>query len=215
MQQRSKIHVERLFATPFMLDKPAIGCTVPSPLLAAASATDGVALHTGVPVWDDGRVDGQAPWLLPLVSHIRDLAERHTANLRAVDRVRWHIGASLYCHSSAAQPAFPARYDAFWTALYVLDDGYGLQPSQAAGGEFVFFDPRLPAPMMETPSLRLLSEPGKDASAYTPELSLCPASGQLFFFPAWLRVEQRARHGARPRRLIVATLVADIETIAG
>ena len=207
MDLPADLHIENLFSTPIVVDRPSDQAIGRAGLLAATSRLggDAAALKAALDRAAVGS-DGAA-----LIAYVRRLADERTVDKRTGRPPQWDVGAEVLIAGASAQPEPPARYDAYWNAYYVLDDGYEMGATRDAGGELVFLAPRLPAPMAEMPDLRVLTARGAPPTFYAPELTIRPMSGQLFLVPSWLRVQQRARTGGRVRTLLRITLSASLD----
>ena len=144
-----------------------------------------------------------------LAGEILAAADRLTLDVGARDarRYRWELAMTVHVARIGEASAGINRHDAFWRALYFVDDGYA-GDRNAAGGELVVEDPRLPAPLMEDPDLRLRLQLQPGGASYVEDAVLRPATGRLLLLPAWLRATHRP-HGGRGERIwISADLVA-------
>lgn len=202
----SSLHVENLFATPLIVDQPPEASVGRRALMAGAEHL--LIAGRRATICDDMRA---LPAAASLIAHVRKLADRWTVDTRTGTPPKWQVYAAIHAGDGGAQPEPPPRYDAYWAALYVLDDGYDEDAAKSAGGEFVLLDPRLPAPMVEMPRLRTMLVQGASPSFYAPELTVRPVSGQLFLYPGYLRIQQRPRGGDRPRLLVEMSLVASLD----
>ncbi|AHE56872.1 hypothetical protein [Sphingomonas sanxanigenens] len=144
-----------------------------------------------------------------LAGELRAAADRLTLDVgaREVPRYRWDVTMTAYVAQRGEVGETSKRHDAFWRALYFIDDGYA-GDRNATGGELVIEDPRLPAPLMEDPDLRLRLQLQQGGAIYMEEAVLRPAAGRLLMLPGWLRVVHRPHNGKGERIWISADLVA-------
>jgi len=206
------LHVEPLFATPLVmetvLDNDVDRAAVVAAILAAAEAGGKRPGRN----WS-GTTGIRNEALRKLVGYIGDAAGRRTADIRHPQRpVAWKTRAGGHVAFQDEHLDIVPSYDAFWSALYVADDGYAGSRNPDAGGELIFHDPRLPAPMMELPELRLRTDMGRKNAVYTPEIAVRPATGYLLLYPGWLRVSMRTLRAAGPRVVVGVSLVAPLDT---
>ena len=207
----STLHVEPLFATPLVmetvLDNDVDRTAVVAAVLAAAEAGGKRPGRN----WS-GTTGLRNEAFRKLVDYIGDAASRRTADIRYPQRaVTWKTRVGGHVAFQHEHLDIVPSYDAFWSAIYVADDGYAGSRNTDAGGELIFHDPRLPAPMMELPELRLRTDVGRKNAVYTPEIAVRPATGYLLLYPGWLRVSMRTLRVAGPRVVVGVSLVAPLD----
>ncbi|WP_420138826.1 hypothetical protein [Sphingomonas sp.] len=190
------MNIDALFETNVVMasvpDAPAINAAL-APLLMRASqgaAAAPIAWHGPVPQ-DAGVAEQQA--IARLTDHAIALARAYTERGEAAAPVpRWtaHIRMNVVRFGQSPSEIAPA-YDAYWTADYMVDDGYGGSPDRALAGELILEDPRLPATMMELPDLRLRLSADPRGVFYDPQAAIRPTSGVMLLLPTWLRRHHR------------------------
>ncbi|MDP1026956.1 hypothetical protein Q5H91_07015 [Sphingomonas sp. KR1UV-12] len=184
------IHVEPLFATPLVIDWPAeLAARLPSLAMAIGRRGSSLASSVDVP---------------PLVTYVRSLASRMTEDVaRAGRSIDWRISVtSRTAEDRHAVPIDPI-YDAFWQALYIVEDG-------GADGRMILADPRLPSPMMEMPDLRLRMQRGRDVSLYAPDIAIPVTAGTLLMMPGWMQGRWHPPSGPGQRSLLTMAIVAPL-----
>lgn len=131
--------------------------------------------------------------LAALTEQARALAQRYTERGAAGAPVpQWTTRLTLnVARHGQSSPELPPAYDAYWVADYMVEDGYGGSPDRALGGELVLEDPRLPAPMMEVPDLRLRLSADPRGAFYDPEVAIRPTAGMMLLLPPWVRRRYR------------------------
>ncbi|QKS01745.1 hypothetical protein F9288_20590 [Sphingomonas sp. CL5.1] len=208
METMMQIHAEPLFATALVIDRledVGIAATLDALLFEGVAVDRG----TGRP----RKVDWRDAWpasLRVLSSHVRALADRGTAGANGHPAtVDWRITGSAYEIAHGEHLDLRPDYEAFWRCLHIVDDGYAGRTEQSLGGELVFLDPRLPAPMIEMAGLRVKTVLAPQAALYSPEVTVRPGSGSILMFPGWMQLRHRMMGArTRPRRLIDISLIA-------
>lgn len=209
----SPLAIEHLFSTTLIIDVPPEHAVDRTQIAAAISLA--AQQRRGPPhaAWSSS--DPAEPWAKSAHSlgrHAAMLANRMTADISHTARTTvWRIGMSAHLAHGGEIVTIPRAYDAYWSGVYVVDDGYAGSPEAETGGEFVILDPRLPAPMMEMPHLRLRTAVEPRPAIYAPEVTITPGSGTLYLFPGWLALEHRVLCCPGPRILVGLSLVAQHE----
>lgn len=204
--------IEPLFATPLiveMIPDHEVERQTVAAVVSAAATAGGMAPGGSWSGSGGIRPDG----LQKLIRRIGDAANRNTADIRYPHRsIAWQTRIGGHVAARQGPIEIAPSYDAFWSTIYVADDGYAGSRDPGAGGELIFHDPRLPAPMMEMPDLRLRMEIGRANAIYTPEIAVRPATGYLLLYPGWLRVSMRPLRVAGPRLMVGVSLVAPLDS---
>jgi hypothetical protein len=205
------MNIDSLFETNVILaslpDAGAINASL-GPLLLRASERASAApmgWHGPVPA-DLGAGDAQA--LASLTEQAIAVARRYTERGDAGAPVpHWATQIRLnVARFGQLPPETAPSYGAYWTADYIVDDGYAGSPDRALAGELVVEDPRLPAPMMELPDLRLRVSAGPRGTFYDPEAAIRPMTGMLLMLPGWLRWRYRPLRSRQPRSWVSIAL---------
>ena len=110
---------------------------------------------------------------------------RYSLDLKMTDTPRFEWTADMWANVSGAGASnnWHVHPQAFWSAVYYVDDGYDGSDDPEAGGELVLQDPRFPMNRMFSTELVFRSPDGKP-QAHTS--SIRPQSGMLIAFPSWL-----------------------------
>ncbi len=208
MAVRFNIHIEHLFATMLVIDR--LQGTLPD-AAALASALKGAPSVRGMARtchWESGWPEP----LQPLVDHALMLAARATVDVSLPSApMDWRVAVAAYAVAPGEQLDLDPVYEAYWICAFVLEDGYGGASDPSLGGELVFVDPRLPAPMMEMPDLRLRLVPGAQGAVYAPEVLLRPGTGSVIMYPGWMRIRHHMLGDRADRRFMVSvSLVAPL-----
>jgi len=202
-------HVEQLFATPLIVETVA-DRDVNREAIVAALTTAAGGKRPGE-AWN-GTAGGWAATLQKLIGHVSASAGRRTTDVRQPQRPpQWRMRSVAHVVGQGEHLDIASAYDAFWSAIYVAEDGYRGMRDAEHGGELVFHDPRLPGPMMEMPDLRLRTDMTRPGAVYTPEVAVRPATGYLLLYPGWLRVSMRPIRIPGPRMIIGLSLVAPFD----
>ncbi len=204
---------EPLFPTPMLIETIADRDVGRARLCATLMAAAGE--HSGGSAWTAQSLEAGSADLLaclhPVERRAASLAARMTVDTRAAGRpVNWQTRPGAHVARSGEQIVLAPCYDAFWSAIYVADDGSDGSSSDEGGGALIFDDPRLPMTMMEMPDLRLRLSPGRTAEVYAPDVAMRPATGTLLVFPGWLRATFRPHRQRGTRIIVTVALVAPL-----
>ncbi|GGB29271.1 hypothetical protein GCM10011380_18470 [Sphingomonas metalli] len=193
------IHVEPLFATPVILDRPD---AVPIDRGATMRQVEAALRQQG----RSSAAIAPGPAVQPIIDHAVGLANRATAQTNGAGPIHWH--AAVTGHAADGHHGLPIapEYEAFWKALFVLGDGQGAE----ASGRIVLADPRLPAPMMEAANVRLRLRLDNPGAIYAPEVSLPAAAGDMVLMPGWLGGRWHPAPGHDRTLLLSITLLAPL-----
>ena len=123
---------------------------------------------------------------------------RFSIDLKMTDTPRFEWTADMWANVSGrgASNNWHVHPQAFWSAVYYVDDGYGDSDPADAGGELVFQDPRFPMNRMFSSDLVFRSPDGQPQD-FTHTVR--PASGMLIAFPSWMFHKVQAYRGAGVR----------------
>jgi uncharacterized protein (TIGR02466 family) len=123
---------------------------------------------------------------------------RYSTDVLMKDKPRFEWTADMWANVNrqGARNNTHAHPQAFWSAVYYVDDGYDGSADEALGGELVFQDPRYPMNRMFSTELVPLSPSGRPQHWIN---SVRPSSGMLIAFPSWLFHSVRAYHGSGTR----------------
>jgi uncharacterized protein (TIGR02466 family) len=123
---------------------------------------------------------------------------RYCRDLKMTDQPRFQWTADMWANVNrrGAANSNHVHPQAFWSAVYYVDDGYGGSDDRALGGELVFQDPRFPMNRMFSSEMVFLSSGGRPQHWFS---TVRPQSGMLVAFPSWLfhSVEQYHGDGTR------------------
>jgi hypothetical protein len=124
---------------------------------------------------------------------LRELADSLTAT-RAGGRISldWKIVACANVRQKGEFSAIAARPGAFWSGIYVVDDGYAKSDDETLGGEIELCDPRGALPAMVAPQLAFRIPGG--VSAGQMEVTR-PSSGMIVLHPSWQPRGERRYNG--------------------
>jgi hypothetical protein len=131
---------------------------------------------------------------------LRELADGLTAT-RSGGRVNldWKIAACAAVRQKGDYVETSARPGAFWSGVYVVDDGYAKSDDAALGGELELGDPRGCLPAMMAPHLAFRIPGG--VSAGQTEI-IRPQAGMILMHPSWQPRGER-RYEGEVQRLTV------------
>ncbi len=123
---------------------------------------------------------------------------RFSMDLKASDQPRFEWTADVWANVSGkgASNNWHVHPQAFWSAVYYVDDGYEDNNNSDAGGELVFQDPRYPMNSMFSSELVFRSPDGKPQRHTA---SFKPKNGMLIAFPSWLYHKVEPYLGDRQR----------------
>ncbi len=132
-----------------------------------------------------------------LVRVLRELADGITST-RSGGRisVEWNVSAHACVRQAGEGEARAARPGAFWSAVYVVDDGYAKSDDAALGGEFELIDPRGPLPAMVSPQYAFRIPGGGSAGMSE---AIRPQSGMIVLHPSWQPRGERRYDGNNHR----------------
>ncbi len=215
MTDFTAINSEPLFPTPLLIEvvpNRDIDCLALSTILETAAGISHCAAGCARSLrMMDLESGGHSACLQPVEQRAATLASRMTVDTRGAGRpMPWQIRSTAYVADRGEQIELPPAYDAFWSAIYVADDGFGGPPLADQGGELIFHDPRLPMTMMEMPDLRLRLNPRHTTEVYAPEVVVRPSTGTLLLFPGWLRATFRPLRCHGLRIIVNVALVAPL-----
>ncbi len=114
---------------------------------------------------------------------LRELADSLTST-RAGGRVSldWKISACAAVRQKGEYRELAARPGAFWSGLYVVDDGYAKSDDENLGGEVELGDPRGALPAMVAPQYGFRI-PGGVSAGQTETIR--PQAGMIVLHPSW------------------------------
>lgn len=124
---------------------------------------------------------------------LRELGDSLTAT-RSGGRVTldWKITACAAVRGKSEYVETCARPGAFWSAVYIVDDGYAKSDDAALGGEIELGDPRGVLPAMVAPQLSFRI-PGGNTAGQTEIIR--PQSGMILLHPSWQPRGERRYEG--------------------
>ena len=110
---------------------------------------------------------------------------RFSMDLKATDTPRFEWTADMWANvsGSGASNNWHVHPQAFWSAVYYVDDGYSGPDDTTTGGELVLQDPRYPMNRMFSTELVFRSPDGRPQEYIN---TIRPRSGTLIAFPSWL-----------------------------
>lgn len=123
---------------------------------------------------------------------------RFSIDLKMTDTPRFEWTADMWANvnSRGASNNWHVHPQAFWSAVYYVDDGYGGATDSDAGGELVFQDPRFPMNRMFSSDLVFRSPDGRPQDFTR---TFRPQTGMLVAFPSWLFHKVNVYRGDGPR----------------
>lgn len=110
---------------------------------------------------------------------------RYSTDLKptATPRFEWTADMWANVNRDGASNNWHVHPQAFWSAVYYVDDGYADSEDSALGGEIVFQDPRFPMNRMFSSELVPLASSGHPQHWFS---TVRPRAGMLIAFPSWL-----------------------------
>ena len=128
---------------------------------------------------------------------LRELADGLTAT-RSAGRVTldWKISACAAVRQKGEYVESAARPGAFWSAVYVVDDGYAKSDDEGLGGELELGDPRGALPAMVAPHLAFRIPGGVNAGQTE---IIRPQAGMILLHPSWQPRGERRYEGDAQR----------------
>lgn len=193
-----------LFGTPILIDELPDAAALNAELartIAAREQSHPGTQHSNLGGW-------QSDWEMDRwggVAAIKLLAiGRNTANRITTDRqgrpvsIQWKANMWANVNRTGHGNEFHSHPGSFWSAVYYVDDG-GIDADPSLGGELEFMDPRGPGPAMYAPQLAY----GSAGLSVGANETVCPKSGRLVMFPAWLLHQVRPYRGTA-RRISIA-----------
>jgi hypothetical protein len=128
---------------------------------------------------------------------LRELADSLTST-RSGGRINldWKISACAAVRQKGDYVETTARPGAFWSAVYVVDDGYAKSDDAALGGEVELSDPRGVLPAMVAPHLAFRI-PGGNSAGQTEIIR--PQAGMVLLHPSWQPRGERRYEGEGTR----------------
>lgn len=208
-QGRARAEVLQLFATPVALAELPEARRINEPLAAAIlkreaeQATAGHDRRGGLP-WGCNLLDWGGPAAAAVVEAGKALAGKLTCDRqgRAVG-LDWQVDAWAQVCRSGEAVMRQSHPGAFWSALYVVDDG-GLAGDPSLGGEIELHDPRRGASALEPGQLAFAGPGGLTLGGAE---TIAPRAGMLLLYPGWLEQGARAWRGSAARISVSLTLV--------
>jgi hypothetical protein len=128
---------------------------------------------------------------------LRELGDSLTST-RSGGRVNldWKISACVCVRQKSDYVETSARPAAFWSGVYIVDDGYAKSDDAALGGEIELGDPRGALPAMVAPQYAFRIPGG--ASAGQTEI-IRPQAGMILLHPSWQPRGERRYEGEGQR----------------
>jgi len=128
---------------------------------------------------------------------MRELADGLTST-RSAGRVSldWKITACAALRQKGEYAETSARPGAFWSAVYVVDDGYAKSDDDALGGQFELGDPRGALAAMVAPHLAFRIPGGVNAGQTE---IIRPQAGMILMHPSWQPRGERRYEGEAQR----------------
>ncbi len=140
-----------------------------------------------------------------LVRVARELAESLTATRNGTRAaIEWKVSAHAQLLRAGEHRAAIAQPIAFWSGVYVVDDGYQKSDDPALGGEFELIDPRGAQSSVVAPQLGFRVPNGLTVGQS--EL-IRPQSGMILLYPGFMARGERPLAGAGTRVTIAFELV--------
>jgi hypothetical protein len=124
---------------------------------------------------------------------LRELADSLTGT-RSGGRVNldWKISACVCVRQKGEYVETCARPAAFWSGVYIVDDGYAKSDDAALGGEIELGDPRGVLPAMVAPHLAFRIPGGGNAGQTE---IIRPQAGMILLHPSWQTRSERRYEG--------------------
>lgn len=201
MQANATSNFETTIVTATMPEAEAINSELKATVLRQMQSDAGV-VKSNVAGWQSnpdmlsGRWGGEAS--IAVVQLALNLCARYSYDRKGADQPRFEWTADMWANVSGAGASnnWHVHPQAFWSAVYYVDDGYAGTDSAAAGGELVFQDPRYPMNRMFSNDLLMRSTDGTPQEEYQ---IITPKAGMLVAFPAWLFHKVQPYHGSNQR----------------
>src|SRR5690606_24860540 len=224
-QGRARAEVLQLFATPVAVAELPEPERINKPLAAAilkreagqvtagqttagqttaGQATAGRDGRGDVP-WSGNLLDWGGPAAAAVIEAGKALAGKLTCDRqgRAVG-LDWQVDAWGQVDRSGEAVMPQSHPGAFWSALYIVDDG-GLAGDPGLGGEIELHDPRGAAAALEPARLAFAGPGGLTLGGAE---TVDPRAGMLLLFPGWLEQGVRAWRGSAARISVSFTLAS-------
>lgn len=180
-----------------MPDAEALNRKLKSVVLAHMEKDEGVSrsnLHgwQSAPDMLSARWGGEAA--ISVVQLALATCNRFSMDLKMTDTPRFEWTADMWANVSGAGASnnWHVHPQAFWSAVYYIDDGYDGPDDSEAGGELVLQDPRYPMNRMFSTELVCRSPDGRPQGHTA---SIRPRNGMLIAFPSWLYHKVQTYHG--------------------
>lgn len=156
----------------------------------AAQRGHGWRSHDDFESWGGGNAE-------TLVRVLRELADSMTAT-RGGGRVsvEWKVVSRARVQQAGEFDPRAARPGAFWSAVYVVDDGYAKSEDETLGGEFELMDPRGAMPAMVAPQYAFRI-PGGGTAGMSEVIR--PQNGMIVLHPSWQARGERRFDGTNHR----------------
>jgi hypothetical protein len=128
---------------------------------------------------------------------LRELADSLTST-RSGGRINldWKISACVAVRAKGEYAETCARPGAFWSGVYIVDDGYAKSDDAALGGDIELGDPRGALPAMLAPHLAFRIPGG--GTAGQSEI-IRPQAGMILLHPSWQPRGERRYEGDAQR----------------
>lgn len=190
-----------LFATPLvtaqMPDADALNAQLREIVLKRQAENPGVQRSNAggwqsAPDMLTGRWGGEPS--LTVVQFALGACNRFSRDLKMTNEPRFEWTADMWANvnGKGASNNWHVHPQAFWSAVYYVDDGYGGSEDPALGGEITFQDPRYPMNRMFSTELVHCDADGEPQDWTFKQR---PQSGMLVGFPSWLNHKVETYHG--------------------
>lgn len=128
---------------------------------------------------------------------MRELADSLTTT-RTGGRVNidWIVTALASVREKGDHQDLTTHPGAFWSGIYVVDDGYQKLDDAELGGEWELADPRGALPTEVAPQYGFRIQGGQTAGRSE---IIRPATGMVLLYPSWQPCGERPFHGPAPR----------------
>ncbi|NNC99151.1 MAG: hypothetical protein HKN85_03115 [Gammaproteobacteria bacterium] len=200
-QATSQGAFETTIVTAEMPNAEALNHKLKSIVLAHQEKNQGVS-RSNVNGWQSAPDMLSARWggeaAISVVQLALATCNRFSMDLKMTDTPRFEWTADMWANVSGtgASNNWHVHPQAFWSAVYYVDDGYDGPDDSKAGGELVFQDPRFPMNRMFSSELVFRSPDGRPQGHTA---TIRPRNGMLIAFPSWLFHRVLTYQGVGPR----------------
>ncbi len=179
---------ETTVVTAFMPDAEPRNRDLTSIVLTQMEKEEGVS-RSNIHGWQSAPDMLSARWggeaAMSVVQFALATCNRFSVDLKMTNTPRFEWTADMWANvsSEGASNNWHVHPQAFWSAVYYVNDGYDGSDDSEAGGELVLQDPRFPMNRMFSTELVFRSSDGQPQRHTA---TIRPRAGMLIAFPSWL-----------------------------